>query len=491
VVPLLAAGALVLSACGTTEDATDAGQTEGLDTDVEIGDGDTTEDGIEGDDTATEDTGDELGAQAEGAAFDTVTFGLRLDSVTVDEFSLDDDEPEFVEYCFTDTVQEVSEGAGFRLVSFDPSDRLDASSVELLEDDQSCVLAEFESGTDLDSYALATVQNGAVTTVEGEGNVQSSQHLAGTNAVGQATTLPELISASADEQQDQVQFRFDEDLGDEAEPDTSALGFYTESADIISGTEVIDVEDNVVTVGFDSDGLIEEAVRFFANGGAVSDSQGDTNVPTSVGGATAAPDLQSASPSGDTATQFNFTFDENVTVGDAEASAFSVVTAAGERFQGESVDSVDAQTVQVTFPNEIEDFADQLVLAAADYEAVTANEQDGIGNTAAAAVVGDASTVGATAGPDLIDASLDADTGDVVLTFDENLDEENADATSILLITESGEVVQAEQLVEVSDEQAVVSFGEANAEAAQGITVSTGAVQDDAGTPNPVATLAI
>jgi hypothetical protein len=114
---------------------------------------------------------------------------------------------------------------------------------------------------------------------------------------------------------------------------------------------------------------VDDAVRFFAEAGAVMDRQGSESVPSPEGGDTAAPDLTGLEPVGDTETQFDFQFDEEI--GDPKPGRFAVYTVDGTRYEANRAEILDEDVVRVTI-EEVENFTDKLALGVADDGAVSA-----------------------------------------------------------------------------------------------------------------------
>jgi hypothetical protein len=477
-----AAALLALAACGGGADTADEGFEAPLT------------------DETGEDTGGGDGAGGTfdaGSPADAVSLGLMLASVEPRDVDLDDDRDEFVVYCFGAPITEVSNQSGFALQGLDVESIATATSAELLEDDPNCVLASFEAGTDVSSYTLGVVGNSVVQDRSGEVNIQDSVTiLGGEEARGSgATTAPELLRVSIDETLNQVRYVFDEDeLGGES-ASAQAFGYYTANGDVQQGAEVVSVEDSSVIVQFPEDGAVQvdEATRFFVQNDAVQDQQGTGSTLGSAGAGTAAPDLIGVVQAEGSDTQYDFRFDEAVTA--AQPGQFFLYTADAQRLTGSSVTIPDPRTVRVTFP-EAMDFADQIVRGAVADGAATEIDPGGAASTIGAISRASGSVdTGPTSGPDLVDVTLEEETGRATFTFDATLEEESAMAGAFWLISDSGSVTSAREVVSVSGgggvtgNEVVVLFDETSAMAAQAASVNMGAVQDQQGNTNPVRTV--
>jgi hypothetical protein len=422
------------------------------------------------------------------AAAEDVSLDLMLRSASVEIFNFDDEQDEFVRFCFDEEVQEITDESGFVLQGFDPDNRIASTSVELVEEDPSCLLAGFEAGTDVRSYTLARSRNSAVTNFEGRTNIHDAVPLEGglaTEAGGQ-TAFPELIEVSQQDTIEQVDYVFDELLDEDESSDASSFGYYTSAGEAITAARAVTVEDNRVTVEFDDD--IKDAVRFFVLEGAVRDVQGDESTAGATGGTTAAPDLVGAASVAGSDALWDFTFDEDVK--EVSPAGFALYTQDGERFEGQEFAAAEGATViRVSF-DDVEEFPEEIARATVGVDAVTAAEADGITNTVGAVNVGDPSQGGLTAGPDLTGAEFDVEAGQVTFVFDENLDDDlgengSLDAGRFLVITEAGQAITGREFVEVNGNRAIVLFQQAPTEASGAVSIDGGAVQDEQGNRNP------
>jgi len=435
--------------------------------------------------------------ESDGSAVDdepngTVDTGLRLMSVSVRDTDVDDERQEFTEFCFGGTVNRVETEAGFALLGIDPTQRVSAETAVLNEDDPNCVIAGFPAGTDLGGYSLGTVNFGVVQNRENELNVRDSQAIAGGDDVAEgrrgATNAPELLRVSIDPSLEQARFVFDEELGEQgAEANAQLFGFYTSDGTARTAEAVASAEDRDVVVTFEG-AQLEDAVRFFVLPGAVTDRQGTQSNVGFTGRATAAPDLVSVtrnSPS-----QYDFRFDEPVNAPE-RGDGFFLYTSDAEMLTGQTVTRPEPRTVRVVFEQAME--IDNIVRAAVAPDAVRGlnGGEGGSGTVGAVRVGGEANDQGATAGPDLVDVVLEPQTGRATFVFDETLDEESPDSGGFALITDSGDVRPAREIVnviggDVTGNSVVVLFDESIAEAADLASVGDGAVEDLQGNANPV-----
>jgi hypothetical protein len=468
-------------------------------TDRKIPDGEVTDDEVADDAATDRDARIEAGRRANESLRNSVrtigdrnlSFDLRLAQATIERANLDSNELEFVRFQFGTTIDRVVNQRAFMLIGLDPNDVVTSEVAFRDETDLDSVLVGFPARTDVFSYTLASTAAGAVETVAQEGNIPDSVALQGSNiGTGDGrTTGPDLISVDIEPNLERAVYVFDEQLDERQTPSANSFGYYTLSGIDPRGSEVVSVEDNTVTVRFAEDrgDQIEDAVRLWVAAGAVSDTAGNASPVGAVGELTTAPDLQ-AVEDGPGQTQYDFVFDDEVT--DAKPSAFAVYTADGTRYDANSVTRPDGQRVRAAFP-EIEDFGDEVVLASADREAVHADRGFDTPNTVGAvAVRTDGVGAGRTTGPDVTAVQLDPTTGQAELTFDEAIDDDEVyDARDLLLITASGRMVAAEAIVESHDRTMIVTFRPNVAQAARGLTINTGGVQDFQDNGNPLDTL--
>jgi hypothetical protein len=304
---------------------------------------------------------------------------------------------------------------------------------------------------------------------------------------------PDLVNVRRQSNLERAEFIFDEHLDEDSRPDERDFGFFTRTGQVARADAIISIEDEVVTVFFDeSDGdQVEEGALFFALDGAVQDRQGDSNPLNALGAETTLPDLTDIDRVDIGSTQFDFTFDQPIS--SAEQERFFVYTSSGIRIDASEVARPDGSTVRVAFP-EIEDFGDEIVLGAVLPGAVESDDASGSTNTVGAIAI-DAEEIaggGATIGPDLESVDADEETGEVVFTFDEDIDDDQRyDEQDFMLVLPSGALATARSLVESDDDFVVAIFDETDLAGAVGVTLRTGAVQDFLGNPNPLVTLEI
>lgn len=436
-------------------------------------------------------TNESLRTSIHGIGNANLSFDLRLVNAAIHKVNLDSNEQEFVRYEFGTAVDRIVDESSFILVGLDPNDVVTSEVALRDEGDLNTVLVGFPARTDVFSYTLASVRPGAVETVAQEGNIPDSRPLEGSNiGAGEGrTTGPDLISVDIQPNLERAVYVFDEQLDERQNAAATNFGFYTLSGIDPRGTQVVSIEDNTVTVVFDEENgdQIEDAVRLWVLAGAVTDTAGNANPVGTVGDPTTAPDLQSVEDAPGQ-TQYDFVFDSQVT--GATADAFAVYTGDGNRYVADSVARPDGNSVRAAFP-QIEDFADEIVLASVEANAVRADRGFDTPNTVGATPIsGNGLESARTTGPDLIGVNLDAATGQAVLTFDEDIDDDlTYNPDDLFLITASGRLVAAEAIVESDDRTMIVTFRPNVAQAASGLTINTGAVQDFQANINPLDTL--
>jgi hypothetical protein len=407
--------------------------------------------------------------------------GMSVESVNVVNQDLDDSEPEQVEYRFAQPVVDVGSPDSFQLSGFNTNASAKAESATIVSGDTSAILAEYAPGTDVEAFTVAVTDSGAVQNESGRTNPPNTSELQGGEAQVEGSDTPRLEGVRENPTLDRVTYTFDRNLNESkgGSADASKLGLYTLDGRAINGQSIVTTNDDTVTVQFDSQ--VGDGVRYFAESGAVTDTRGVENSPSATGEDTTAPSLTSTSDLiGQT--QFEYTFDQPVTANDAKS--FVAYTADGKGFEGSSVVQPNPETIRVAYP-EIQEFGDQISLAAVNADAVKSSDGSATPN-----VVGDQSissdTAGRlTSGPDLEGATLNSDTGQVQLNFDEPIDENKTyDSAGFQLITAAGDRVDARSFVEVDGNSVLVNFNRAAAEAAESVTVANDAVQDNQGNGN-------
>jgi hypothetical protein len=443
---------------------------------------------------------EENAEEFDGASVESVDPRLLLMSVSVrDSLGLDEDiddtRAQFVDYCFSTAIDEINDVKGFALLGFDTEQRIVATGAELNEDNRNCVVAAYPVGTDVSAYSLGTVRNSVVSARDGEVNIKDAEPLTGIGSGPEnelregATTAPELVRVEIDGTLDQARYVFDEDELTMGSVGPEAFGYYTLDGTARAATSIVSIEDSSAVVAFE-DGQLEDAVRFFTLPGAVIDRQRVASNLGVFGARTTAADLVSITRN--SPAQYDFTFDEavNADVG----TGFALYTSDAQQLLGGAVTRPDEATVRVTF-SQAADFDETIVRGAVAPQAVSALDADGISNTIGAERIRGAGTgnQGVTSGPDLIDVVLEADTGRATFVFDETLVDDSPVLELFSLVTESGEISSAKEIVdviggEVTGNAVVVLFDEADAEAAALATVGTGAVLDQQGNRSPVMT---
>lgn len=427
------------------------------------------------------------GSLSEGAN-NNVTFALRLESARIEKVDLDDDDLEFVRYEFAQAIQAINDQDGFKLRGLDSNEEVTADEALRDEDSLNAVIAGFPRDTDLASFTLAVVDAEAVENVSGEGNPPDAIALGGSTVSIQEgrTDGPDLLDVNIHPSLERAELVFDENLNEDMTPSASDIGYYTLDGQIHTADRVVSIEDEILTAVFDeSDGdQVEEAVAWFVLEDALEDHHGNGNVLSSVGGRTTAPDLVSVNEAlGET--QYDFVFDTDIT--NADPGMFMVFTADGQRWQAESVSRPDSDTVRAAFPD-IFEFRDEILLGAVESGAVQADTGFETPNTVGSEPISSSRLGdGATTGPDLERVSIDEATGQIVFTFDELVeDQETWNPDDFFVITSSGALLAGENFVEVDGHDVIVTFDPTAVQAALGVVVDDGAVEDFQGNPNPM-----
>jgi hypothetical protein len=440
--------------------------------------------------------GDGSSPQKRGGLGENLSIGMRPQSAAIVSVNLDDSDSEFVEFRFADRVQEIRNPQAFILQDYAGEAAVAATSARLVQGrgGADSVLAGFPSGTDLRSYTLAVVENGAVANRDGDSNVQASVRLAGSQTpTGPGRTAgPDLVAVSHDETLNRITYRFDEQIDGGAGLNPTGFGFYTQDGARHEGSSIVTSEDNWVTIQFDeaAGAQVENALSEFVGAQAVEDLKGSANPIGAMAGLTSLPELVSTTPVAGMPTQLDFRFNRVVSHGDL--GAFAAYSEVGTPYRGVSLSRPSAQVVRVTFPA-IRDFSNQIVMGAVASGAVRALDTAGEENSIATAPVRSSHVAwGATSGPNLVASKLDRATGEVTFTFDKKLDDDIAvDPSAFSIITVSNRLEPGSALLLVHGKRAIVQFAENAVAGAEGITIDAGAVADYQGHPNPVSTTGI
>jgi hypothetical protein len=467
--------------------------------------------GDSSDDATGDDSGDAEGDIGPGGSTDggsvltvgdteNVAASNRLSSVKVIKSNTDDNEEEWVRFCFRNGVQTLVDGkaSSFAVIGPDPSLGETATDVELDDAHKDCVLAGFDPKSDVRSYTLGAVEGGVVKNRDDEKNIADSVKLDGgrSTSTRNRTSGPDLTGVRVSKSLNRVEYYFDENLDENGSADAGSFGFYTERGDARTASDVVSVDGRIVTVKFDSDDQVDNARRGFVQAGAVQDTGGSDNPVGEIGGRTSNPDLTGVNKSG-ADTQYDFTFDDNVS-DSVDASDFVLVTDNGEEIEGESAD-VDGRKVHVTFSRDIEDYdADTIVLAAvtpdvtSDSGADSSDDDSDEQVTLGVKKLGSSNTrAGRTTGPDLVGISTDANDRRMTLTFDEKLDEDNDDDVSgIYIATDDDSLVAADSILQVDGKKVYVQADENLIDSLVGVTLEPDTIEDSEGNGNPIDTVA-
>jgi hypothetical protein len=422
-------------------------------------------------------------------ATENVAAGNRLSSVRVIEQNTNDDEEEWVRFCFRNSVQRLDEAkaSGFAVIGPDPAVGETARDVTLDDGRKHCVLAGFESGTDLRSSTLGAVEGGVVENRDHKKNIAGSAPLSGGygRSSRNRTAGPDLTGIRISATLNRVEYHFDEDLDDNGGANAAWFGFYTERGDARTGSTIVSVDGRVVTVQFDDNDQVDTARRGFVRAGAISDSGGSENPAGAIGGRTSNPDLTGVSKSA-ADTQYDYTFDDNISQ-HVDASDFVLVTDNGKAIEGESAD-VDGRTVHVAFAREIEDYeSGDIVLAGVNPDAGT-----GEAMTLGAKAIGSLRTrPGRTTGPDLVGVSTDVGDRLMTLTFDKRIDDENDyDGSGIHIATGDDQLVPAGRIIEIEGKKVYIKADQNDLDSLVGVTLEPDTIEDFEGNGNPLGTVA-
>jgi len=413
---------------------------------------------------------------------------MRLSKATISLVNLSDDQEEFAKYTFTKPIQTLNDDpSGFHLTGYQSSTTVDGSSVRLDQNDQRTVIVGFPSGTDLQAYTAATTDSGIVETINQEGNVQDAVHLqgGGRQVTAGLTSAPELVSISQNRSLNQIQYTMDQFLEDSG-GSASALGYYTSDGRMHTASDLVSTHNRNIIAQFDSDNgnRVEDAVRWFVLEDAATSKQGQSSITSSLGGATAAPDLTNVSAVGTSRTQWLYTFDEPIR--NVDPSMFHVYTGDGTQYDASSATIRGTSQVLASFPD-VREFKGQVRVATVDTDAVLALVGADESNTVGSASVAIRTANDLTSGPDLTGATRDTGSGQVTFKFDARLDDSSIpDPASFAVITTSGSVVPGTSVDDINRDGGTVTvqFDNAAVETAAGVIVDADAVTDFQGSGN-------
>lgn len=420
------------------------------------------------------------GGHSSSANGQIVNPGLSLTSVRIIRQNLNDTNESYVQYEFSRPVISIANPSGFQLLGYAHGTNLPSKDAQLVRNDPSAVLVGYPAGSAVTSYNLAEVPAGVVKDETGRTNMPTSAAIQGSQPVGPAA-MPLLQSVSVDNTLNEVTYHFDRNL-DTKSPKASSLGFNTSDGNPVMASSIVTSDLNTVTAKFTNQ--VQDAVRYFANSGAVTDTQGTANPTDALGGSTATPDLSSVSPLIGR-TQFDFTFDQPVS--GVTAKDFMVYLPNGQSVAGSSAVQPSPNVVRVAFPS-IEKYGATVTLASVTPGAVTSNDGSSSPNTTGMATIGQ--SVGAMAGPVLQSVSVDLSDGQVRYVYDKVVDDNKTyDPSQFSVITEAGNVIPAKGFVDVEGNSVVLNFNAADVRATHAFTTAPGAVNDFQNNPSPLGTV--
>lgn len=355
-----------------------------------------------------------------------------------------------VQFCFDKPVSNAGlAGANFRLGGY-RWDTILSGLGAVLDSNTSCVDVLF-ANHDLTSYSFGTVTTGAVTAniSGGQPNVaDSAPNLDATDHSGTAghTTGPDLQSvivgspAGANE----IIYQFDQSV--DVVQTAADFGYVNSSGTIITGAVVTGISGTAVRVAFATPVL--GAQQAFVDRGIApvlvppSGVNGDsfavssdtptpeTENPTEsvpvpgASGISAAPTLAAASLVG--SNQIAYTFNQPiVALGVLLGQRFLAVASNGDEIAatGTPVIESDGRTVLATFPTNLSNYQEEIVVASVQNNVVT-NPNVTAGNPPEGTAVGDntgAFSTGFTNGPDATGATFNGTTGQVTVQFDQRV----------------------------------------------------------------------
>jgi hypothetical protein len=410
---------------------------------------------------------------------------LVLRSVWVTSENLDDSAEEYVTFEFSRPLAGIAAAHGFALSGYSNQARVSSHDAEIVHGHADQVLVGFAPGTDVGGFTAATVAPGAVTGAAGRAEVPATVALGGAHHSGRLDS-PTLTSVASNATLNEVTYHFSHNLRKgRGATEAGKLGFYTAAGRAVPGASIVTIDDHDVTVAFARQ--VGDAVRFFAELGAVTGARGQGNPPTAVGAATAAPQLIGVSGLVGR-TQFRFYFDEPVA--NVTARDFLVYTPDGQRVAGASYVRPSATVVQVAFPR-IQRYGHAITMAALEAGAVEAADSSHAPNPIATQALGTMPT-GSTAGPDVTSVSVDGRTGQVRYTFDTAIDTSKTYRPGdFQLVTDAGDVVAATAVVGIDGHSVLLDFDPTAARVAHAAAVSPAAVRNFRGEPNPLAAVAV
>jgi len=373
-----------------------------------------------------------------GAASSNFTTSPNLVSVTANQAE------ETVVYKFDRAIAAGSLGlttGKFVLGGYDPSEVTpNPSSVSIVGAGDS-ILADF-GGTDIDfnSLTFASIDAGAVkgTITNSKDNFVDSIRITGATTESGTTGHtdgPDLVSASRNEDLEQITYTFDQAVDDDAvAPDSDAFGFVDINGAETQATGLVNVSGNRVIVQFGVDvsdatkATIDDAELGVTPGQITADGYAGTG-PTgayydavAISGAPipATPNLVSASidTNGGSVT---YVFDKTVTVG--AAGLFRVFLANGDEAVGTGTQLLaDAKSVRVSF--NLQNQNEFAVFANIQDGAVTGATNGILSTTDGAPIGGNAGAQasGYTTAPDAIQALVNPAAGQASVLFDSRFD---------------------------------------------------------------------
>jgi hypothetical protein len=302
----------------------------------------------------------------------------------------------------------------------------------------------------------------AANTVQGFGTFATPNLADATALTGSAsesgtrghTAGPDLTSVVLDPDNNEIDFVMDQDVDSDNNPDPRNFNFYSADGVDHEGDNIVDIDDNVVTVAYTNDDIKSAQVAYVRGQvigtGNLPQSDDDSGNPTPApvaisvdvpgkAGATVRPKLVSATLEPNSSTVV-YEFDQNIASVSGGGSNFFANAANGGRVNG-STATIIGKTVRVTFGG-IDLFTEHLV--SASVFAGTVVGTNGNNNLRGGKAIGGnagAKASGWTTAPDAMSATMNPATGQVTVLFDSRIIPGSINAAGFQLLGDNGVTV--------------------------------------------------